>query len=232
MEMSMVQQLTAPTTTDQPAGDIPASNVLTYEEFRAAYPDDVRAEWVEGEVILLMPPSRRHQAVSFLLSTLIGIYVSVKELGEMYAAPFEMKIRDGRSYREPDILVVLTENLNRMTEQRLDGPADLIVEIVSPESIARDRRDKLADYAAGGVREYWVVDPREGLEAVLCWQLSEEGYFQEFLPEDNGLIYSNVVPGLTINPAWLRKETLPSPLTALAEIDPVHFGHFQVIPPA
>ena len=63
------------------------------------------------------------------------------------------------------MLFVATERRERIQSAYLDGPADLAVEIVSPESIARDRGDKFAEYEAGGVREYWLMNParREAL---------------------------------------------------------------------
>lgn len=61
--------------------------------------------------------------------------------------------------REPDLLFLARENLDRLKAPYLEGPADLAVEIVSSESRLRDRGEKLAEYEAGGVREDWILDP-------------------------------------------------------------------------
>ena len=52
-----------------------------------------------------------------------------------------------------------TEHLDRLTDSHLSGPADLVVEIVSPDSLGRDRGDKFAEYEAASIPEYWLIDP-------------------------------------------------------------------------
>ncbi|MDW8290080.1 MAG: Uma2 family endonuclease, partial [Armatimonadota bacterium] len=65
--------------------------------------------------------------------------------------------------RSPDILFVSQQNLHRLKPTYLDGPADLVVEIISPESEERDRTQKFSEYERGGVREYWLIDPEKRL---------------------------------------------------------------------
>lgn len=124
---------------------------MTYEEWRAWAPESRLTEWVDGEVILFMPPRIVHQLVTFLLARLVGWFVDRHDLGVVMMAPFEMRLP--RSAREPDILFVATEHLGRLGELKLEGPADLAVEIISDDSTTRDKVDKRAEYAAAGVRE-------------------------------------------------------------------------------
>lgn len=71
-----------------------------------------------------------------------------------------MKVASDSNAREPDILFVKTENKHFLEEQRLAGVADLVIEVVSPESIKRDNEDKFVEYEAAGIREYWIIDSR------------------------------------------------------------------------
>ncbi|RME45672.1 MAG: Uma2 family endonuclease, partial [Caldilineae bacterium] len=84
--------------------------------------------------------------------------------------------------------------------------------IVSPESVARDWREKYLEYEAAGVREYWVVDPMA--ERVEAYALSDEQRYT-LLPEKEGRIESRLLPGFFLQPAWLWQETLPNPLEIL-----------------
>ncbi len=137
----------------QAIGKIPAqhSQKMTYEEFLAWADEDTLAEWVDGEVMMTSPASYRHQDTADFLVSVLRPFVEIHQLGIVCSAPFQMKLEHGR---EPDLLFVAQEHLGRLKETYLDGPADLVVEIVSPESVARDRGDKFYEYSRGGVPEY------------------------------------------------------------------------------
>jgi Uma2 family endonuclease len=110
--------------------------------------------------------------------------------------------------------------MSYLTDKRLDGPADLAIEVISDESVARDRSDKFYEYQEGGVREYWIIDPRPGKERVDCYWLTPERRFQAVLPDGDGRYHANVLAGFWFQSDWLRQEILPNPLLALAEIAP------------
>jgi Uma2 family endonuclease len=190
---------------------------MSYEEFLAWAGEDVHAEWVDGEVIVQMPPKEEHQNVLTFLATLLRTYAEAFDLGRVLVAPFEMKLSPDGPAREPDILYVARENLHRLTPERLEGPADLVVEVVSDDSVARDRADKFYEYQEAGVREYWVVDPRPGKERADFWILRGDGRYEP-VPASGGIYRSAVIPGFWLRAEWLRGETLPDPLTAFAEI--------------
>src|SRR5688572_247717 len=137
----MVQQLTNPAVSGTPPR-------MTYEEFLAWTADHPHAEWVDGEVIEFMPVTGRHSLIVVFWIELLRSYLRLRRLGLLVAEPYAMLIRGGRAHRLPDIAVILTANLHRFTENHLDGPADLVVEVLSEESVDRDRRVKLEEYAA------------------------------------------------------------------------------------
>ncbi len=127
------------------------------------------------------------------------------------SAPFQMKLERGR---EPDLLFVASEHLERLKEAYLEGPADLVVEIVSPESVGRDRGEKFCEYEQAGVPEYWLIDPlRE--QAEFC-QLGAQGRYRMVMPEAGEIYHSAVVPGFWLRVAWLWQP--PSILETLREL--------------
>src|SRR5205085_107336 len=115
---------------------------MTYEEYLNWLDEDKHAEWVNGEVIMHSPVSRAHSNVDGFLTSILRTYIEENQLGEIHNEPFLMKISADSPGRMPDIMFVATANLSRIRENMLDGPADLIVEIISPESRTRDRDEK------------------------------------------------------------------------------------------
>jgi Uma2 family endonuclease len=132
---------------------------MTYEEFLAWADGDTYTEWVNGKVVYMSPVSNEHQAVGLFLLNVISCFVEAHNLGIIRYDPFQMKTGPNLPGRAPDILFVATPNLSRLKSTYLDGPADLVVEIISPDSRARDRGEKFYEYEQGGVREYWLIDP-------------------------------------------------------------------------
>ncbi len=96
---------------------------MSYAEHIAWADEDVHAEWVDGEVIVQMPPHDVHQIVLNFVNRLLAQYVEFQELGVVLVAPFEMRLLSEKSARQPDILVITTENLGRLSRERLEGPA-------------------------------------------------------------------------------------------------------------
>ncbi len=189
-----------------------AQDRIPYEEFLAWADEDTLAEWVDGEIIMTSPAGNIHQDISGFLDSLLRIYVESHQLGVVRSAPFQMKLAQGR---EPDLLFLATEHLPRLGKNFLDGPADLVVEIVSPESAARDRGEKYYEYEAGGVLEYWLLDPQR--QWAEFYHLSEGRYRLSFAGAA-GEYRSAVLPGFWLHIAWLWQQPLPPVLTVLREL--------------
>jgi len=186
---------------------------MTYEEFLAWANEDTLAEWVDGEVVMYSPASKQHQDMTSFLYEMIRAYTRPRDMGEIVQAPFQMKLEHGR---EPDLLFVAREHLNRLRKTYLDGPADLVVEIISPESLDRDRGAKFAEYEAGGIPEYWLLDPvRRWAE---FYRLGEDGRYRTAFAGAEGVYQTEALPGFWLRVEWLWQEPLPHPLRALGEI--------------
>ena len=191
---------------------------MTYEEYLARV-GDVHAEWVDGEATLFVPATLEHMDASIFLVNLLSAFVRRFGLGKVGIAPFEMRTLPGRAYREPDLFFVATAHLDRLTRRRIEGPADLAVELVSDDSSRRDRVEKLAEYQAAGVPEYWLLDPRPGRHLADFFQLTAEGVYRAVPLDAEERYHSAVLPGFWLRPAWLWQEP-PDPLALLDEIAP------------
>jgi len=189
---------------------------LTYEEFLEWCDEDTWAEWVDGEVIVLSPASTRHQMIKKFLVGILDTHTQQRDLGIVLDAPFQMKTRPELPGREPDVLFVAKEHLGRLKKAHLDGPADLVVEIISPESRLRDRGEKFAEYEMGGVEEYWLLDLEE--QRADFYVLGPDGRYERRAADAQGIYRSQVVPGFWLRVAWLWQEPLGSPVRAVAEI--------------
>jgi Uma2 family endonuclease len=185
---------------------------MTYEQFLEWADEDTHAEWVNGEVIMTGPASRRHQEIKLFLGHLIGLYVEQRRLGRVLDAPFQMKLEN--SGREPDLLFVMTDHLARLRETYLDGPADLAVEIISPESVGRDRGEKFYEYAQVGIPEYWLIDPLH--DRAEFYQLDSQGSYQLIAPGADGIYRSAILPGFWLRVSWLWDQ--PSAVDVLREL--------------
>jgi Uma2 family endonuclease len=189
---------------------------MTYEEFLDWADEDTYAEWVDGKVEMMSPASVEHQKISLFLSRLLAEFMEQHDAGEVLVAPFQMKLPPSvRRGREPDILFVLQENVSRLRRNFLDGPADLVIEIVSPESVLRDRGEKYAEYEAGGVREYWIIDNLS--QRADFFLLDDEGRYQRATPDTGGKYVSAVLLGFWININWLWQTPLPPVRSVLRE---------------
>lgn len=128
-------------------------------------------EFTDGVLELLPMPTDYHQAiVQFLLYAFDRF---LKPLGgKVRIAPLRLRIEKGK-FREPDLLLLVSAT-DRRRQDRFWTGADLIVEVVSPDKPERDLVLKRRDYAAGGVAEYWIVNPLN--ETILVLGLSNKRY--------------------------------------------------------
>lgn len=191
---------------------LPRSRRMTYEEFLAWTNEDALAEWVDGEVVMYSPASLAHQRIVAFLFQTMSAYVESRGLGLVIIAPFQMKLAG--SGREPDLMFVATEHLDRLQETYLDGPADLVVEVTSPESIGRDRGEKFYEYARAGIPEYWLIDP-DGEQAEF-YVLDERGRYRTTFPDAEGIYRSRTVKGFWLKEEWLWRP--PRVLDVLREL--------------
>ncbi len=130
-------------------------------------------EYSHGQVEVLPMPTISHQRiVAFLYNQLLAFIVQFRPGAEVLFAPLKVRLWPGK-YREPDIVVILSEHHERLHEQYLDLP-DLVIEIVSPDNRQLDVSVKRREYAQAGIPEYWIIDPEA--ERVLVLTLADNHY--------------------------------------------------------
>ncbi len=182
---------------------------LTYEEFLREY-DGQYAEFVDDEVIKPMSVTQRHDFLIGFLRAILTFYTEAKNLGRICGEPYQMKmVLSGKiKGREPDIFFVKTENLVRIGEKFFDGAADLVIEVISPESVMRDTQDKFEEYETAGVKEYWIIDPTR--RTANFYDLEENGKYKLRYPSAEDVFESRVIEGLWIKTDWLWQKELPN----------------------
>jgi Uma2 family endonuclease len=187
---------------------VPASGrKMTYEEFLARCDERNAVEWVDGEIIY-MTVSLTHNKLNLWLINIITIYLEHYLNGELFADSVQMKTGPDLPGRAPDVCVLLNENLGRLRENFIDGPADFVIEIISPESLGRDRGDKFVEYESGGVREYWIIDPiRKQADFYLR---GDDGLFHPTTPNAAGIYRSSILDGLWVDVEWLWRTPRPT----------------------
>ena len=173
---------------------------------------------------VFMPPTSRHDLFVLFLGTLLNVFVDLHRLGRVYVAPYEMRLRAGGSYREPDLLFVATENLARIDTKRLNGPADLVVEVLSADDPNRDLVEKYAEYEEAGIPEYWILEGREGQAGVDFFLLGPDGRYGRVAGAADGRLHSLVLPGFWLDPTWFADDSPPSVVECLRQIVPDAFG--------
>ncbi len=138
--------------------------------FREWLRDDVKAEFINGEVIMHSPVKRRHLDATKYLENLLLNFVMRHNLGVVDSEKALVGLT--RNDYEPDICFWNAETAASFQDNQMEHPApDLIVEVLSKSTTGRDRGIKFEDYAAHGVQEYWIIDPvRQSVEQ---YQLDE-----------------------------------------------------------
>ena len=166
---------------------------FTYRDY-LLLPEGDRRELIEGDFHVVPAPSFRHQVISRNLGIRLWEHVDASGLGEVVWAPTDV-VLSPESVVQPDILFVSNERRGIIMEANVSGAPDLVVEILSPSTVERDRELKLTLYARYGVREYWIVDPED--ETVEVMELGAEGA-AGVRRYDAGTVESVLFPRLSI----------------------------------
>ncbi len=141
----------------------------TYEDYlKIPNEPGCRFEILEGILVKELSPSMQHQRVSRELGRqLMAFFDSFEQGGELFFAPLDMTLT-ASNVLQPDILFVSGAQKEVMREERIDGPCELVVEIMSPTNRRKDRLQKMEIYRKAGIPHYWLADPEENtLEAFM-----------------------------------------------------------------
>jgi Uma2 family endonuclease len=208
--------ITEATMIDFPSATHGASFAMSYERFLEWEHDGI-AEWVNGRIFVYTSTKLEHQKIVDFLNALLQFFVALFPIGAVKAAPYAMQALTDGAGREPDVMFVAQQSLTRMTSKQLEGPADLVVEVVSDDSVVRDRDEKFFEYQQAGIREYWIIDPRPNRLRADFYVLDEQGIYQAIPIGADGVYRSKVLPNFWLKVDWLWDE-MPNPLVAFMQI--------------
>ena len=136
----------------------PAEKLYTVEDYLAMPDEYPRYELLEGELVEMVSPTSRHQIILMNLLRVLDAHCRAHDLGIILAAPLDV-ILSRTVVLQPDILFISKARKAKIMGERITGAPDLVVEILSPATSARDLNQKRKLYARHGVQEYWIVDP-------------------------------------------------------------------------
>ncbi|MDD2440994.1 MAG: Uma2 family endonuclease [Eubacteriales bacterium] len=174
---------------------------VSYEEFcEITENNEDRYEYIDGEIYLLAAPGVSHQMFLANLYTLFNNWFMGKPC-RVFFSPFDVTLANdalkSKNVVEPDLLVSCDYLTQRNENDRYTGIPALVVEILSPGTRGKDQLKKLNVYLNGGVREYWIVDPRD--RKVMLYYFADQQLEDMDLFRDPAVVKSIHFPGLEVS---------------------------------
>lgn len=164
-------------------------------KFREWLKDNVKAEFINGEIVMHSPVKRGHLNVNSFLTHLLQTHASLYDLGEVSSEKALIGLT--RNDYEPDICFWNKERTSDFDDNTMVHPApDFIVEILSKSTERYDRGIKFDDYAKHGVQEYWLVSYMK--KTIEKFTLIKENYVLDKLYKSDEVIESQVLRGFKI----------------------------------
>ncbi len=152
-----------------PAGEI----ILTYDDYAAIPNDGKRYEIIEGDIFISPAPRTKHQKVIGNLFGMLYVYLQNHPIGEFYLSPIDV-ILSYTNVVQPDLLFLSAKKRHLVSERGIEGPPDLVMEVLSPTTEKIDRINKPRLYAKFGVLHYWLIDPE--IKQIEMFRLSGKQY--------------------------------------------------------
>ena len=171
---------------------------LTYDDLARMPDDGMRHEIIDGVHFVTPAPSLQHQRVSMRLAAALAHYLEIHPVGEVLAAPVDTVFTQW-DVVEPDLVFVADDQRGILTEPNIQGAPALVMEILSPGTKKRDLGVKQDLFDRGGVREYWIVDPKA--TAVTIHRRGGDGRLAKVqsLPDDANAITTPRLPGFSLS---------------------------------
>lgn len=159
-------------------------------------------ELSDGKLIVPPMPTDDHQMIVGNIYRAVWHFVADHKLGRVRMSPLPVRLWPGK-IREPDVMVMLSEHQERIEKQRW-GPPDLAVEVLSPGTQATDRTEKLREYGAASIQEYWIVSPEQ--QSVEVYHLEGDNYESATVFRGEMQITSRVLVGFILPVAVVFEE--------------------------
>jgi Uma2 family endonuclease len=163
----------------------------------------------------MSPVSGDHDEFLNWFTQFVGVFVVENELGKLFGPEYTVRLPKPRTRRLPDKFFVATPRLSQVRQNHFEGAPDAIFEVVSPDSVSRDWREKFLEFEKAGVREYWIID--RDARRVEAYKLARSGKFEQIHPVQ-GRLRSAAIAGLHLKLDWLLAWPLPKASACLREL--------------
>jgi len=171
-------------------------NWSTFREMELADNDPFIYELFEGEIMKRAAPSLMHQRISRKLLGKLDAFIEEKNLGEIFSAPVDLNLDEYNAF-QPDLAFISNERSFLIEDgDYIHGAPDMVVEIISPGSIKKDRVIKKDLCERFAIREYWLVDPLN--KSIEIYTMQADKYMLHDLQEIRGKISSTVLTGFEL----------------------------------
>lgn len=154
-------------------------------------------ELVDGRIEVLPMPTEEHQDILVFLFQALSRFVNERDLGKPQVAGLRVEVEPER-FREPDVVFMLKEHKDRRESKFWRG-ADLVMEVVSEDDPDRDLTVKRKEYAAAGIAEYWIADPRTKTITVLTLPPAENAYAESGVYSEGDEASSVLLDGFRVD---------------------------------
>jgi Uma2 family endonuclease len=199
------------------AGERKKTKLWTSDEFLDWIEEGVKAELIDGKIIMHSPVNVRHARLLNFLETLLRLYIERRKLGELFGEVIAVRF-DQRRTVMPDLCFFKNEQLVNIAPTFATVAPALVVEALSPSTKRNDLGRKRDIYEQKGVEEYWVLDPEKLDHHFFRREPEKDGeIFTEFA-QDAPRIESHAVRGFWVERAWLDPDHLPEVMPCLARI--------------
>lgn len=179
---------------------------VTEKEFWELANEDSNYELINGVLIIHSPASEEHEDIFSYFNSILRFYLEEKGIGKVYGSRFVMRLSPQWN-PEPDLMIITTENYKRISTTRIEGPADIVIEILSKATKEIDLTKKIPKYLEAGVKEVWVIDPMEKSIKILTAQ--KELVWIDSLSDD--YLKSEILLDLKFKVKWIwNREKYPS----------------------
>jgi Uma2 family endonuclease len=177
---------------------------LTWEDIKDLPENSAsRTELVEGELVVSPIASIRHQRICHRLAVELSAFVERRCVGELFTHPIHI-VFDEHTHYEPDLCFIASQTAAIIDESYVRGAPDLVIEVISESNRSHDTVVKYNDYQRHGVKEYWLVDPRENHIRVFALDGSAYQTLGIFAPGER--LQSRIFAGLDLDPAAVLSE--------------------------
>jgi Uma2 family endonuclease len=164
----------------------------------------------------MTPVSLKHDNLTDYLRDLLKAYFALNPIGKVIGAPFVMRLEKPKSRREPDLQVILNDNIGTLKDTYMDGAADICIEVVSSATSSMDYGEKFKEYEEGGISEYWIIDPLR--EECKFYRLTDKKLYKSYPADDDGHYSTPQLPQFKLHVATLWEDELPNILQVVESV--------------